>query len=75
MTPLCEFQDVYSEHCYDFGLIGIPFHNTLKADAELKKQRSTRIPIHYKEKLQKILDNLEANGILERVGLHAAVNT
>ena len=53
MTLLCEFQDVYSQHRYDFGLIDIPFHITLKPDAELKKQRITKIPIHYKEKLKK----------------------
>ena len=50
MTLLCEFQDVYSQHCYDFSLNDIPFHITLKPHAELKKQRKTKIPIHYKEK-------------------------
>ena len=37
MQLLCEFRDVYSQHQYDLGIVDIPFHITLKPDAELKK--------------------------------------
>ena len=42
MQLLCEFQDVYLQHKYDFGVVDITFHITLKPDADLKKAQ------HYK---------------------------
>ena len=56
MPLLCERQDVYWQHKYNFGVADIPFHSTHKSDAELKKQRITKIPIHYREKTQTFLD-------------------
>ena len=38
MQLLCDFQDVYSQHQIDFGVVDIPLHITLKPHAELKKE-------------------------------------
>ena len=40
----------------------------------MKKQRIAKIPIHYRDQIQQILDDLEQNGRIERVGLNAARN-
>ena len=74
MQLLFEFQDMYSQHKYDFFVVAIPIRITLKQDAALKKQRITKIPIHCREKIQAILDELETNGLIEPVGLDAAQN-
>ena len=74
MQLLCEFQDVYSHYQYDFGVVDILFHITLEADAELKEKRITKVPILYRDQMKQILDDLEQNGIIERVGLNAARN-
>ena len=65
---------MYSQHIDDFGLINIPLLLTLKRDAEIKKQRITKIPIHYREKIQTKRDEVETDEINERVGLDAAQN-
>ena len=72
MQLLGELQDVYSHYKYDFGVVDIPIHSTLKPDAELKKQRITKTPKHYSEKVQKILVELATDGTIEGVGLDVA---
>ena len=74
MQLLLEFQDLHLQHKHDFGVVDTPFHITLQPDAELKRQRIEKIPIHYRAKIQTILDDLETNGIIERVGIDAARN-
>ena len=74
MEVLCEFQDVHSQHKYDFDFVDITFHITLKPDGERKKQRITKVSIHHRDWIQQILDDLEQNSIIERVGLNAAKN-
>ena len=54
---LCEFQDDYSQHKNDFVVVDIPFHITLKPDAELKKQRITKVPFRYRDQIQQIFDD------------------
>ena len=70
---LCEFQGVYSQHQYDFGVVDIPFTSHLKQMPNWKK-RITKVPIVYRDQMKQILDDLEKNGIIERVGLNAARN-
>ena len=74
MQFLCQFQDVYSQYKYDFDVIDIPFQITLKPDAELKKQRITKVPTHYRDQIQQILDDLEQNCTIKRVGINVARN-
>ena len=54
MQLLCDFQDVYSQHEYDFGAPDIPFHITLKPDAKVKKQHNTKNPTNYRGKIKKM---------------------
>ena len=49
---LCEIKDVYSEHKRGFGVVDRLFLITPKPDAELKKQRMTKLPIHYRDQIQ-----------------------
>ena len=60
------------QHKYDFWANDILIHITPEEDAELKKQPITKIPIKYKEKIQKIFDEVGTSGIIEGVGLDAA---
>ena len=62
---LCEFQDYYSPHKNDCGVVDIFFHITLKLDAGLKNESVTKVPIHYRDQLEQILDDLEHIGIIE----------
>ena len=54
---LCEIQDVHSQHENDFSVIDLPFHITLEPDAELRKQRITKVPFHYRDQRQQVLDD------------------
>ena len=38
----------------------------------MKKQRITKVPIHYRDRIQQILDDLKDNGIIKGVLLNAA---
>ena len=73
MQLLCDYQDVYSQLNYGLGVADI-FSITNKSDAAVNKQRFTNFPIHYRDQIQQILDDLEHTGIFERVGLNAARN-
>ena len=64
MQLLCELQDVYSQHKYYFGVVDIPFHVTFTADADIRRQRITKVLIHYRDQFQQILDDLVQDGII-----------
>ena len=74
MQSLSGFPDLCSQHKSDFGVVDITIRITLEPDAEFKKQLITKVPIHYQDQLQQILDDSETNGIFNRVGLNAAKN-
>ena len=44
------------------------FHVTLKPKAELKRQRPSKVPLHLKEKLEKLLTQLNAADIIREMG-------
>ena len=56
---LIESKDVYSLHRFDVGKTRQKFHNTLKPNVELKRQRASKVPLHLKEKLEKLLTQLK----------------
>ena len=56
--------DVYSHHKYDVGKISQKFHVKLKENSELKKQRASRVPLHYQTKLETLLDELQKADII-----------
>ena len=52
---LVDARDVYSQHNFDVGKTSQKFHVTLKANIELKRQRPSKVPLHLKDKLEKLL--------------------
>ena len=50
------------------GKISTPFRVRLKPNANLQTQRPTKVPIHYREKLNALLEELEKNGIIRQIG-------
>ena len=55
---LIEDNDVYSHHNNDIGRTKHKFHLPLKIDAIFKNQRSSKIPIHLRDKLEKLMVEL-----------------
>lgn len=65
---LIEDKDVYSHHKYDVGKINQKFHVKLKENSELKKQRPSRVPLHYQSKLETLLEELQKAEIIREMG-------
>ncbi len=68
MKILIEDSDVYSKHKYDIGKIKQKFHITLKPNTELRKQRVSKVSLHYKEKLDSLLEQLIKANIIREMG-------
>ena len=64
---LIEDQVVYSHHKYDIGKTKHKFHIPLKKDAIFKKQRPSKIPVHLRDKLDKLMDELIQAGIIREL--------
>ena len=56
---LVKYRTCYATHKNDVGQIATLFRIRLKPNAKLQTQRPTKVPIHYREKLKKLLDELE----------------
>ena len=56
---LIDTKDVYSIHKFDVGKTRQNFHVTLKPNVELKRQPTSKGPIHLKDKLGKPLTQLK----------------
>ena len=65
---LIDSRDVYSQHKFDVGKTRQKFHVTLKPDVDLKKQRHSKVPLHLKEKLEKLLTQLTDADIIREMG-------
>ena len=65
---LIDSADVYSQHKFDVGKVRQKFHVTLKANSELKKQRPSKVPLHLKDKLEKLLGQLQEADIIREMG-------
>ena len=65
---LLDSRDVYSQHKFDVGKTRQNFHVTLKPKAELKRQRPSKVPLHLKEKLEKLLTQLKDADIIREMG-------
>ena len=61
-------QDVYCQHKFDVGETRQKFHVPLKPEVELKRQRPRKVPLHLKEKLEKLLTQLKDGDIIREVG-------
>ena len=61
-------RDLYSQHKFDIGQTKQKFHVTLKPNSELRKQRPSKCPLHLKDKLEKLLGQLQDSGIIREMG-------
>ena len=64
---LLKYPIVYATCKFDVGKINSPLHLALKPDAVFKKQRSSKVPIHLHDKINRLLDILEQNEIISPV--------
>ena len=65
---LIDSKDVYSLHKLDIGKARQKIHVTLKPNVELKRQRASKVPLHLKDKLQKLLTQLKDADIIREMG-------
>ena len=65
---LVDARDVYSQQKFDVGKTLQNFHVTLKPNNELKRQQPSKVSLHLKEKLQKLLTQLKNADIVYEMG-------
>ena len=65
---LFDSKDLYSLHKFDVGKTRQKFYVTLEPNAELKRQGASKVPLHLKDKLEKLLTQLEDADILREMG-------
>ena len=65
---LLKYKTCYATHKNDVGKISTPFRIRLKSNAELMTQRPSKIPIHYRDKLNVLLKELEKYNIIKQIG-------
>ena len=65
---LIDSKDVNSLHKFDVGKTRQTFHVTLKPNVELKRQRASKLPLHQKDKLEKLLTQLKDADIIREMG-------
>ena len=65
---LVDARDVYSQHKFDVGKTRQNLYVTLKPNVELKRQRPSKVPLHLKEKLEKLLTQLKDADIIPEMG-------
>ena len=68
LRTLTKNKDVYSQHKYDVGKIKQKFHVKLLPNSTLTKQRPSKVPLHYQEKLENFLEQLCKTGIVREMG-------
>ena len=65
---LLKYKTCYATHKNDVGRISTPFRIRLKPNAQLITQRPSKVPIHYKDKLNGLLEELEKYNIIKQIG-------
>ena len=65
---LIESKGVYSLHKFDVGKTQQNIHVTLKPNVELKRQRASKVPLHLKDKLEKVLAQIKDADIIQEMG-------
>ena len=75
IETILQDNDVYSHHKYDIGKTKHKFHLPLKNDATFKKQRPSNIPIHLRDKLEKLMDELIQAGIIRELNENDDMNS
>ena len=64
---LIESSDMFSLHKFDVGKTRQKFHVTLKLNVESKRQRANKLPLHLKDKLEKLLTQLKDADIIREM--------
>ena len=64
---LVKHNNLYATHRNDFGKIATPFRIRLKPNAQLLTQRPSKVPIHFREKLNNLLKELEKYNINKQI--------
>ena len=65
---LLKYKTCYATHRNDVGKISTPFRIRLKPNAQLMTQRPSKVPIHYRDKLNVLLKELEKYNIIKQIG-------
>ena len=65
---LVDARDVYFQHKFDVGKTRQQLLVTLKPNVELKRQRPSKVPLHLKERLEKLLTQLKDADIIREIG-------
>ena len=61
-------QNCYAKHKNDVGKISTPFRIRIKDNCKLQTQRPSKVPIHYRDRLNKLLLELEKYKIIKQIG-------
>ena len=61
-------QHCYAKHKNDVGKIFTPFRIRIEENCKLQTQRPSKVPIHYRDRLIKLLVELEKNNIIKQIG-------
>ena len=61
-------QNCYAKHRNDVGKISTPFRIRIKENCKLQTQRPSKVPIQYKDRINKLLVELEKYNIIKRNG-------
>ena len=61
-------QHCYAKHKNDVGKISTPFPIRNKDNCKLQTQRPSKVPIHYRDRLNKLLVELEKYNIIKQIG-------
>ena len=61
-------QHCYAKHKNDVGKFSTPFRIRIKENSKLQTQRPSKVPIHYRDRLNKLLTELEKYNILKQIG-------
>ena len=72
---LIRYKDVYSRYRYDVGCTKQKFHINLKDDAFFNPQRVPKVPIHYRKKVNILLERLMQVGIFREINNDDALGT
>ena len=65
---LLNYKTCYATHKDDVGIVSTPFRIRLKPNAQLMTQRPSKVPIHYRDKLNVLLKELGKYNIIKQIG-------
>ena len=65
---LLKYQTCYATHKNDVGKVSTPFRIRLKPNAQLLTQRHSKVPIHYRDKLNTLFKELEKHNKIKQIG-------